>query len=71
MSQVTTTTITKQELGQVFTTKKGLFEFLTIEMEYFLPAPDYTNIEWLRDLWQGKKRVRLSSSSYMLTMSRS
>ena len=50
---VTTTTITKQEIGQVFNSKKGLFEFLTIEMEYFLPALEYTNIEWLRDLWQG------------------
>jgi hypothetical protein len=30
--------VTKNQIEGVFTTKKGLHEFLTIEMEYCLPA---------------------------------
>ena len=31
---------------------------LTVDMEYFLPALPYLNIEWLRGMWSGKKKVR-------------
>jgi len=44
---------------QVFQDKRGLHEFLTVEMEYFLPDPSYCNIEWLREIWQGQKQVGL------------
>lgn len=49
--------VTRHEIEGVFSTKKGLHEFLTIECNYFLPPNEYTNIEWLRDISQGKKRV--------------
>jgi hypothetical protein len=52
-----TKTIPKQTLAGVFTTKRGLHEFLTVEMEYYLPPNEYTNIEWLREVWAGGKKV--------------
>ena len=55
---MTTNTVNKQDIGLVFQTKKGLHEFLTVEMEYFLRSNDYVNIDWLRDIWSGKKKVR-------------
>ena len=55
---MSTTTIYKQQIAGVFQTKKGLHEFLTVETEFFLPPLEYVNIEWLRDIWAGKKKVR-------------
>ena len=52
------TTVSKQAIGVVFENKKGLHEFLTVEMEYFLPGIPYVNVEWLRDIWSGDKKVR-------------
>jgi hypothetical protein len=46
--------VNRSNISQVFTTKKGLHEFLTIEMEYCLPPIQYTNIEWLSEIWKGK-----------------
>lgn len=51
-------TVTKSQIRQVFQDKKGLHEFLVVEMEFYLPALNFTNIEWLRGIWQGQKRVR-------------
>ena len=55
-----TTTVSKDQIGLIFQNKKGLLEFLTVEMEYFLPPRDFVNYDWLRDIWQGKKKVRLT-----------
>ncbi len=57
MAQVPAGTVTRGEVEQVFSTKKGLHEFLTVQAEYFLPPLAFTNTAWLRDIWTGKKRV--------------
>ncbi len=49
--------VTKQDVGRIFQDKKGLHEFLTVEMEYHLPSLPYTSVEWLRDIWAGEKKV--------------
>ncbi len=49
--------VNKREIGLVFEDKKGLHEFLTVEMEYFLPSYQYVSIDWLRDIWSGTKTV--------------
>lgn len=51
-------TVYKGAVAQVFTTKKGMYEFFVVEMEYFLPPIKYTNSEWLWDIATGKKKVR-------------
>ena len=51
-------TVTKSQVGQVFQDKKGLHEFLTVEMQFYLPAINYYNYEWLRDIWSGARKVR-------------
>ncbi len=51
--------VPKREISLVFEDKKGLHEFLTVDMEYFLPGLMYVNIEWLRSIWQGKKKVTI------------
>ena len=38
-------TVNKSQVGQVFLDKKGLHEFMTVEMEYFLPDMNYCNVE--------------------------
>jgi hypothetical protein len=58
--KMTTTTVTKSALGQVFQDKKGLHEFLVVKMEYYLPAVNCTNIEWLRGIWSREKKVMIS-----------
>ena len=45
------TTVNKAQVSQVFEDKKGLYVFLVVEMEYFLPAANFTNIEWFRGIW--------------------
>ena len=60
------TQVNKQDIALVFTTKKGLHEFLTVEMEFFLPPLHYTSIDWIRDIWQGKKRVSLQLYMIMI-----
>jgi hypothetical protein len=49
--------VNKSSIGLVFQDKRGLHEFLTVEMEYFLPATPFCNIEWLRKIWTGKGKV--------------
>ena len=53
----------KQKIEAVFNNKRGLHEFLTVEMDFNLPGLDYVNIDWLRDIWQGKKPVSIPSSN--------
>ena len=55
--------VTKSQVSQVFEDKKGLHEFLTVEMEYYLPASNFCNIEWLRNIWSGKKKVNINHSN--------
>ena len=38
-----------------------LYEFLTVEMQYYLPSVTYCNYEWLREIWSGKRKVRFAS----------
>ncbi len=45
-----TTKMTKGGVAQVFTTKKGMYEFFVVEMSYYLPPMKYTSTEWLRDI---------------------
>jgi hypothetical protein len=52
-------TVTKTQIGTHFQDKKGLHEFLVVEMGYYLPAPNFCNIEWLRSIWSGEKKVTL------------
>ena len=58
--------VTKQMIGAVFSTKKGLHEFLTVEVEIFLPPRQYTNTAWLRDIWAGKKKVIYTNLPFSL-----
>jgi hypothetical protein len=53
-----TKVIEKGEIEKHFKTKKGLHQFLTVECDFFLPPIMFTNSDWLRLIWQGKKRVR-------------
>jgi hypothetical protein len=48
-------------VASVLSTKRELRQFLTIELEYCLPAPQYTNVDWLSDIWQGKRKVSQGS----------
>ena len=49
--------ITKNQIEGVITSKKGLHEFLSIEVEYCLPPISYTNIDWLSEIWRGERKV--------------
>lgn len=62
-----TTNVHRNSIQNVFTTKKGLHEFLTIQMQYYLPAVQYTNMAWLSGIWKGKKKVCISSSYQQVT----
>ena len=55
--------VNTQVVNGVFSTKKGLHEFYSVELEYFLPPLNYTNIDWLRDIWSGQKKVRSFSKT--------
>ena len=63
------TTVTKSQVGQVFQDKKGLHEFLTVEMLYYLPSLTYCNYEWLREIWSGKRKVSSSEELAPQTLS--
>ena len=56
-----TATISKGRAQAVFTAKKGLYEFLVVEMEYFLPPCNLAPMDFLRDIVTGKKKVRILS----------
>ena len=45
------TTVNKAQVSQVFEDKKGFNEFLVVKMEYYLPAANFTNFEWLKGIW--------------------
>jgi hypothetical protein len=45
--------VDKKQISIVFEDKKGLHEFLTVEMEFFLPNLLCVNIEWMRNIWSG------------------
>jgi len=49
--------VTRQQVEQLFRTKRGLHEFLTLDCEFFLPPVKCTNIEWLKAIWKGNKKV--------------
>jgi len=42
-----TANVNRSDITRVFQTKRELHMFLTVEMEYYLPAVEYTNMEWL------------------------
>ncbi len=44
------TVVTKGGVAQVFTTKKGMYEFFVVQIGYYLPPLKYTNSEWLREI---------------------
>ena len=50
--------VDKKQISLVFEDKQGLHEFLTVEMEFFLPSLPIVNIEWLRNIWSGRQKVR-------------
>lgn len=52
-----TSVVFKGQASDVFTTKKELYEFLVVEIEYFLPTRDISSLNFLRDIAQGKKKV--------------
>jgi hypothetical protein len=52
-----TTTVSKGQASAVFTTKKGLYEFLVVEMEYYLPPCSIATMDFLRDIATSKKKV--------------
>lgn len=56
-----TKVVSKGMAQQVFTTKKGCHEFLVVEMEYFLPPCGLVNMEFLRDICIGRKKVRIDN----------
>ena len=49
--------VSRNTIEGVFSTEKELHDFLTVQMEYFLPQVEYINIEWLSEIWQGKNKV--------------
>lgn len=49
--------VTKSAVGQVFQDKRRLHEFLTVEMEFYLPDSSNCTVDWLREIWQGNKKV--------------
>jgi ribosome-associated toxin RatA of RatAB toxin-antitoxin module len=55
--------VSKNQIEGVFTTKKGLNEFMSIEMEYCMPPIQYTNVGWLSEIWQGRKKVSINGAS--------
>ena len=67
MEEEKKTQINKQQIATVFNTKKGLHEFLTVEMDLYLPKLDCVNVDWLRDIWQGKKPVCFHTNSPFMT----
>ena len=54
-----TKVVSKGIAQQVFTTKKGCHEFLVVKKEYFLPPSGLVNMDFLRDICVGRKRVRI------------
>lgn len=48
----------KNAAAAVFSTKKELYEFMVVELGYYLPPIACVNIEWLRDIATGAKKVR-------------
>ena len=61
--------VNKQEVNGVFSTKKGLHEFYSVELEFFLPPLPYTNIDLLRDISSGRKKVCSSQFPWSNDMS--
>jgi len=57
---MTTQQVPRQQVEQVFRTKRGLHEFMTVECDYFLQPHKCTNHAWVREIWAGTKKVSLS-----------
>jgi hypothetical protein len=55
-----TSVVNKGLAQQVFTTKKACYEFLVVEMEYFLPPCTHVSMDFLKDICTGKKKVSIS-----------
>ncbi len=52
-----TKVVQRSDIEEHFKTKKGLHEFLTVECDLYLPPLEYTNSDWLRQIWKGEKNV--------------
>ena len=55
--------LTRHEIEVVVKTKRKMYEFLTIEVEFVLPALEFTTMEWLSGIWRGSLKVSSSPSS--------
>ena len=53
----TANTVLVNQIAAHFATKKGAHTFLTVEAMFYLPSQQYCTTAWIRDIWQGKKRV--------------
>ena len=54
---MTTKIVEKSAIQEKFSAKRGLYEFLTVECDLFLPPLPNTNHNWLRMIWSDKKKV--------------
>ena len=41
----------------ILRTKRNLYHFLTVEVDFVLPPIDFTSMEWLSGVWRGELRV--------------
>ena len=63
---ISTNYVSHQQIGLVYQNKKGLHEFLTVQMDNYLPVHQYISSERLREIWQWKKRVSTSQFDQLL-----
>ena len=50
---------TREEIAVICSTKRNLHTFLTCDMDYALPALEFTTLEWLGAIWRGDCQVSL------------
>jgi hypothetical protein len=60
--------VTKQELEALFTSKIGFHRFMTVDMDAYLPAAEYTSIEWLGQCFYQQKKVSRNHCSIFITL---
>ena len=51
---------TREEIAVICSTKRNLHTFLTCDMDYALPALEFTTLEWLGAIWRGDCQVSLN-----------
>ena len=50
-------TVSKADIKKVFSTPKECFDFLTLDVAYHLPPRPYTDMDWMKEIWDGTRKA--------------